>query len=339
MASKHKGGKGKRAEYSTQVLRVPTNLVPVVTGVVEQFHQQRAIAVTGIALEELYRLSEIALLAEQGNAEDVRDEFIAIGSKVDALILSMDNTWSSFSCYPDDVHDAICQLVRFSLISAPVNYIPANAKEVANMMSGRRFDGSDDAAAFALMTGNYQVFAALYNPEPIERASYWKQYYTSQLGKTTGYWSWKKNPEAWDICPELTLLLDKLPKPDYYGINMVLSRLGEPVNPFYRRPLHKTYHADGGCSVGGCFDWGSLGGDDNRHEYLASFMDWLYTCNSLVGEDAMASILEVLFSCNRYRLEELKQVNLHGDSYWGEEVVVYEGLEECWTILGILKGS
>jgi len=156
------------------------------------------------------------------------------------------------------------------------------------------------------------IGAALLRP-PINRTEYWQKYYTEHLGKPgINFWEWKRNPEAWEICPELTALL-QLPRPDEDALAVlkVLAHSNEPFNNLLtnNHDIFEEFPAP------------------RKHLFKQAFHRWHQCAFAQVGADQLAAIYKVCFGCEWER--ELISPHLMPS--------VPDG--EWWEVLGVDKNA
>jgi hypothetical protein len=274
MTDKHKGGKGKKASYTTSVMRVPDPVKSQVESIIQKFHEQREappLKVNQIEASVVIRLFElisknyqvldygyIPTSHELKNGyipEDTfRDlhlvqEYMTLADQVNKVLWQIDNSWpglmsiyessSSWDTSGDPtVYQAVNLLIEYRLIKRP-DVKPATLREVFDWYSQTRSHYYDwkEAAKFALVHGYLSVFAALYECDrPIDRASYWDAYYKNNLAKPDiDFWSWRGNPEINNI-PELVELFS-LPEPNSYA-KKVLLKLPLKIDPFFKMNIN-----------------------------------------------------------------------------------------------------
>ncbi len=338
---KSKGGKGKRASYQTSVVRVPNQVLGQVKGIIDSFHAtEGAIEAPGLSqinpekLTRLYEITQIEDLWDYENLEASSDskearEYQMLAEEVNKVIWQVDNSFKGLAIpgYSEDLWGAIELLIRYRLLIRPLGLKPVTAKEFSLWLDAAGIRGNhDDRTVMAVTQGNLQVFASLYeDTQPVDRAQYWAKYYQEHLGKPeVDYWLWLGNPEVLEVCPELTLLLTKLPEPSG-RVKLVLEHLGDEIAPFHSPDVSKIPGVWGNIVTvleGGYFHkspslW------EQREDYQNAFLDWYQDATDILGSLETQKVIQKCFSCSPERLEDLVNLCAFGEN-------------TCWSVLRIL---
>ncbi|MDZ7960770.1 MAG: J domain-containing protein [Aulosira sp. DedQUE10] len=335
--TKNKGGKGKKAPYKTTVIRVPDPIRGRVEELITEFHSKPVTGIRQIAVEKVQRFYEVTSdprgfddcetiytptrcwLDDPHPMEEHLDrleEFLTLGDEINQIIWQFDYGFPGITDNFDEVTGVLRKLIEYQLIIRP--YVaPCTTLEYAQWLETLSMDGDVKySIVSAIESGRWDIVAALYKGQPCDRREYWREYYTNRLGKESlDYWKWAGNPESLEICPELTQLITKLPRPDYEA-QRVLDNIGNRINPFHREAA-KTQQRGTFISV----SFGDQGAfshyeDKNREALLDAFYNWFELAAALVTEVELKAIFKVCFSCDWSRVEEIIKLYLNGSSPW-----------------------
>lgn len=217
---------------------------------------------------------------------------------------------------------AIKKLWEYGLISVP-KVKKATTLEVLEFAELKVIGNANasDILYYAIKHRRFDVVAAILKPT-VERTAYWRNYYRDCLGQPDiDFWSWNGNPEAWDICPELSMLM-KLPMPDDYSFQ-ILQALPEQKNPFYDAsaslsPLRSVQDAFSEDRFKAFLTSGRFKSwkPSRKNEAQEFFMRWHKQAITQVGEAALKSIYKVCFNCNWEIIEDILSPMLPSGEWW-----------------------
>lgn len=333
-----KGGRGKSESYTTAVLRVPSPLVNTVRELIQKFHegistqQQPQPVITQLMYKQIDGeiLRELILFADGVNKKYRDDEnyvateedtntFNKMWAEVEEVLSQYDNAPIAKDLLDYD-YGAISKLIRYRLVSPPAGVTPATASECIDFQYSldNRCDSKEELIKWALEKGRWDIFVALHSDLPIDRLEYWTNEYQRCIKeniKPRGqwsssnfyyYWSWRHNAEAFNICPELTALLNNIPEPGYKA-GLVLEHLRDNTMPFVKTtPVRQERNGYVTVFIGdnGHFaQYEALW--ENRYEYLSAFYQWHQQAIATVGEEQIINIYKVLFGADRQRIDEI----------------------------------
>ncbi|MBD1895906.1 J domain-containing protein [Coleofasciculus sp. FACHB-129] len=346
--NKPTGGRTRKEDYTTSVMRVPDPVKPKVIEVIEKFHQARQPNQPVTSNSQYWQIpaSLIPELLDLGGDEPsfetscgiekqyVRwwktegkikwekewrenlERFNALADRVNECLRQVDNTWTLASS--EDVSKAIKRLHECRLIYLDQPATAATPLEAARWVLEASELGWGIVIAFwerrwgilkALEVGIYP---------PINRREYWLENYAEQLGKpNVNYWQWRQNPESREIAKELTQLLE-LPEPSE-DTRRVLECLAEGKDPFY-----DPKPREGQMFIG--FDVfltkGALGDckPDLKQRYREAFRKWHLTVLAQLGQDTLEGIYRVCYGCDWILIESIFAPPLVGE--WWEVLQV-----------------
>ncbi|MBD1929801.1 J domain-containing protein [Trichocoleus sp. FACHB-90] len=341
--NKPTGGRTKKEDYTTSVMRVPDPVKSEVQGLIEKFYKARQPnkPVTGLSQYWQIPASLIPeLLDLGGNEPDFEtycgieqqykkwwkkegntqwekewrknlERFFSLADQVNQCLFQVDNTWALAS--PEDLSKAIKRLHEYRLIYLDQPATAATPLEAVRWVVEASDLGWGIVNAFwekrwgilkALEVGIYP---------PIDRHEYWLRNYAEQLGKPeVNYWQWRQNPESREIAKELTQLLE-LPEPSE-ATRQVLERLAEGKDPF-----HDPRPREGEMFIG--FDVfltkGALGDCEPavKQRYRDAFRQWHQTVLAQMGRDALEGIYRVCYGCDWTLIESIFAPPLTG-AWW-----------------------
>ena len=337
------GGRTRKEDYTTSVIRVPDPVKSEVQGLIEKFYKARQPdkLVTSISQSWQIPASLISeLLNLSGDEPDFDwycgteqqykqwwktdgklqwekewrknlERFLSLADRVNKCLFQIDNTWALAS--PEDVSKAIKRLHEYRLIYLDQPATAATPLEAVRWVVEASDLGWGIVIAFwekrwgilkALEVGVYP---------PINRREYWLRNYAEQLGKPeVNYWQWRQNPESREIAKELTQLLE-LPEPSE-DTRRVLERLAEGKDPF-----HDPSPREGEMFIG--FDVfltkGALGSCEPalKQRYRDAFRQWHQTVLAQMGRDALEGIYRVCYGCDWIVIESIFAPPLTG-AWW-----------------------
>lgn len=340
--NKPKGGRGKRASYQTNVVRVPKPIMPQVLELINQFHESSKFITTktysykkisALSVTKFYRMFNTKSIEEEIDEEIDEEEYILQCNLINKVIWQIDNTFIGASS--EDADTTVDLLVKYDLIELPKNTIDATISQFTEWLFGQemRLYNVEEVIISAISEGRYDIVKALgiLDKPPINRKEYWHHTYHTQLGKpNVDYWQWKNNPESREIASELTLLLDKIPEPDSYA-KLVLMQLADGKDPFLKvdkpnNPYPFTSFEDWRAS--GYFAQNSELWE-KREEYRLLFRIWHNIARSLIGQQKLLQVYRVVFNCSWSIIEAI----LRPTSNIPKKPVT--GKREWWHILNV----
>lgn len=265
------------------------------------------------------------------------NRFMVLADEVNNILWQVDNStelrWAGYSMRDKDIYEVGAKLLEYGLI-APSTVTPATAKELWDFYQGIDTGRPDDTIglfADAAIAGRMDIMVAVapWKP-PVERGAYWKNFYTNALGTKNieAVWGWHQNPEASQICDELTEVM-KWDEPSR-NVQTVLNALHENKDPFYApEPTITTGYDSTGNPIRmvGFGDFLSGGRFQNykpetRTELKTSFHQWHSERLQQLDQDKLKSIYKVVFGCDWQVIEAILLPVLSGS--WGEILGVPE---------------
>ena len=335
---KPRGGRCKRQSYSSHTVRVPDPVRREVEALIDDFHERQLVAVTKpvTSLIEQLPVSMVVELLEAAHPKEWEgdtlvahcelawkwwdkdfdkaweqesrpkvEKFNCLADQVNLCIWQVDNTFA-LAC-PDDARAAVRRLLEYGLLLPTDNPTPAASQRCLLdwvFSSGFR-DSFEDASVDAFQEQRFDMLKALGigQQSPVNRREYWHRKYKDQLAKTkVDYWQWRDNPEAREICPELTYLLE-LPQPSP-DTKTVLECLADGKDPFFK-PEKKPNEI---CiSFGAFLTQGELADrkPEQKQAYREAFSKWHKACLNQVGEDNLKRIYKVVYGCSWHLIETI----------------------------------
>ncbi len=257
------------------------------------------------------------------------EKFFAIADEVNQILWQVDNT--SHLVTPTEWHDnkdvwAISKkLVEYGLLQ-PYNYPGCSAYELWEFIQTHE-DSADSLPRIlsdAIREDRLDIVAAVlpWKP-PIERGAYWHNYYSSCIGteRVKEVWQWKDNPEAHQICDELSTVLgwDK-PERD---VTLILDVLYENKDPFYKK---ESQVQQNGQFIGISFGDFLAGGKyqnwegDRKTQAKSVFRQWHSDRLQELGQERLQRCYKLVFGCDWSVIESLT-------------MPVFSG--EWWEVLGV----
>ncbi|MBW4603927.1 MAG: DnaJ domain-containing protein [Calothrix sp. FI2-JRJ7] len=242
------------------------------------------------------------------NEEQKLKTFIKLSDEINSVLWQIDNSIIIDSADSDAV-EILKKLYIYNLIEIPAGTRKASIREMFKLFKEDNFStlGCEHyLLEYAVKQKRYDMLAALEVGEhkPIDRKSYWKKYYTENLGKyEDNYWEWKLNPESLGIASELTVLLT-LPEPCYYT-NKVLQILVQGKRPFF---MGEPATIDRMEYV--MMNWT----EETKATTRTAFIQWHNVAVTKLGEDILRRIYEVCFNTRWDRIEEII-FNFNGQWY------------------------
>jgi hypothetical protein len=252
--------------------------------------------------------------------------FLAIADEVNSIIWQIDNSFQfTHLCGWDDGTLKVIEKLDTYGLFAPYNVSPCNARELWAFI--QTLDWSDSFASIivnAVRKERPDVIAAMVEwKPPVERKSYWKEQYTSRLGTKDieDIWEWKHNPEAHEICDELTMVLN-WEKPER-EIEMILKVLHENKDPFAQAETVPVVcqNSDGTTTVNTGINFGTQGrycNWKNKGEVKAKFRAWHEEKQFLYDSpyrNLLHDIYKVVFGCDFSVIMTLLEPVLDGEWY------------------------
>lgn len=258
----------------------------------------------------------------------IYERFCAIADEINEILWQIDNTTRLDIPYGVTEHfdtwNACEKLAEYGLLQ-PCHHSPCSARELWDFLQTEDLpDNISSIIASAVRAKRLDVLSAMlpWKP-PIERGAYWKNYYSSCIGnaKVKDVWCWKDNPEAFQICEELSTVLD-WERPEH-DVKMVLDVLHENKDPFYKKESNPQRNGQfitanlGDYLAGGKFqDWE----DDRKTKVKNKFRQWHSDRLQELGQERLQRCYKVVFGCDWDVIESLIMPVLSG---------------EWWEILGV----
>jgi DnaJ domain len=314
--NKPKGGRCKREPYNSSAIRVPDPIRPQVLELIDQFHQSRALklpsfvknSIEKIPVRKVTQFYELSYIENLGKKEE--QEYIYLANKINLTIWQVDNTFTGLSIKnrSTDVDETVYLLIEYSLIELPVTTKPVTTIEYTEWLFEQKapLASVEEVTLLAIQTGRLDIVKVLgiLNKPPINRKEYWHHYYRTQLGKPkVNYWQWQDNPESKEICPELTLLLNKLPKPNSYT-KLVLMHLADGKNRLWE-----------------------------QQKFYQAFLNWHNKAIKEVGRQKLLQVYQVLFNCPWSIIESILQQNQP------QSAKLVTSKNQWWQVLAVPKNA
>jgi len=125
--------------------------------------------------------------------------------------------------------------------------------------------------------------------------------YTKELAKPNiNYWLWSSNPDARQICPELTALLT-LPEPAPF-VRLVLEALPEGKDPFFN-PEKNSYSSRR--SVSKFSPKGKFALREDKYAIRHAFIEWHNMAQLQLGIDRLNRIYQVVYGTSWEVIQEI----------------------------------
>ena len=333
--SKPTGGRTRKEDYTTSVMRVPDPVKPKVIELIEKFHQDRQPNQPVISNSQYWqiRASLIPELLDFGGNEPILvtecsitnadwwnqdgkqqwekcwrenlKRFNDLADRVNECLRQVDNSWTL--AFPDDNEKAVKKLCEYRLIYLDQPTTAATPLEAVQWALTSNYFGSGlkEKIVDAFRQKQWGILKALevgVHP-PVNRREYWYKNYTEQLGKqNVNYWQWRQNPESREIAKELTELLE-LPEPSS-DTRRVLECLAEGKDPFY------DPKPNGGAIYLGFNTFlskGALAGYDPKVKQRCrdAFRNWHQTVLAQLGQDTLEGIYRLCYGCDWILIESI----------------------------------
>lgn len=341
------GGRGKKEQYTTYIVRVPESLKPQIEQLVDKFHATRTKPFTG----NTYQIPASLVCQMLQAAEPIKEcdippssscsyprqdydnycswpddwditwtekelpkliVFNQLADQVNLCIWQIDNTFAITS--PDDARDAGELLVEYGLVQMDKPTLPATAKALFDWVIEKQ--GCRDCYRNTILDAfeeeRFDMLTALEvgQKHPVNRVEYWHTKYTELLAKPKiNYWGWLGNPESKDICPELSQLLE-LPAALPHA-RMVLECLAEGKDPFYTPETNGTY-----LSFAEFLSKGDLANysPEMKKLYRQAFTKWHLNSLATLGQERLAAIYKVVYKTNWDLIESI--VSTMSGEWW-----------------------
>ncbi|MBD2006997.1 MULTISPECIES: J domain-containing protein [Cyanophyceae] len=350
------GGRTKKADYTTSVLRVPDPVRGEVIKVIEKFYKARQPnkPVTGLSpywqipaslIPELLNLSgdepdfdwycgieqqykkwwktDGKLQWEKVWRKNL-ERFLSLADRVNKCLFQVDNTWAI--TFPKDVSEAIKRLHEYRLIHLDQPATAASPLETVQWVV--KASDLEWGIVDALQEKRWGILKALEVGvyPPVNRREYWLKRYSEQLGKTkVNYWQWRQNPESRAIANELNQLLE-LPEPEE-DARRVLEVLAEGKDPFYKPEggIHISFEAFS--------KLGALGTCEPaiKQRCREAFRQWHQIVLAQLGKNSLEGIYRVCYSCDWNLIESILAPPLVGEWWEVLEVLPNATLEQVKT--------
>ena len=180
------------------------------------------------------------------------------------------------------------KLIEYGLVHDDITANPSPIYEVflfQKSMEWLQAPGDEcyfELLRYALQKSRFDIVKALGigNHQQRDRAKYWKEYYTSQIGKKyTNYFDWVANPESREIDPLLNALLS-LPRPSF-KVRYFLSQLPD-TNTFLS-------YID------------TMAQGHNKQ----AFTEWFDASAEVLGENVMFEIFSKIYKTGKSSIEKI----------------------------------
>lgn len=256
--------------------------------------------------------------------EELLRKFFAIADEVNKILWQVDNTSQlvtpSRFLGDEDVWAISEKLVKYGLLQ-PYNHPGCSAYELWDFIQTHE-DSADSLPRIlsdAIEEERLDIVAAVlpWKP-PIERGAYWHNYYSSCIGseKVKDVWTWKDNPEAYQVNEELSTVLNwDEPEQD---VTTILGVLYENKDPFYKKESQVQQNGQfigisfGDFLAGGKFqNWE----EDRKTQAKSVFRQWHSERLQELGQERLERCYKVVFGCDWDVIESLTMPDLSG-AWW-----------------------
>jgi hypothetical protein len=210
--------------------------------------------------------------------------FIGLADEVNEILWQIDNSCSLDVMFGDgaywgyDIWAIASKLIEYGLLQ-PIPHTPCSPLELWQYLQEVKIHNNVLAVVtHAFENKRFDVIAAMlpWKP-PIERGTYWHNYYSSCIGseKAKGVWEWKGNPEAHQINDELSTVLTW--EEPAFAVRWIIESLTEHISPFERTDIH----------------WDK--GEETKRYYRDSFTRWHSDRLQELGQERLERCYSVVF--------------------------------------------
>lgn len=206
--------------------------------------------------------------------------FLSLADEVNEILWQIDNSCSLRVMFGDfdDIWAIASKLIEYGLLQ-PMPHNPCSGLELWQYLQEVKNPNNVLAVVtHAFEDKRFDVIAAMlpWKP-PIDRGTYWKDYYSSCIGsvKAKGVWGWKGNPEAHQINEELSTVLS-WEEPEF-AVRWILESLAEHLPPFERPGIQ----------------WDK--GEETKRYYRNIFTKWHSDRLATVGKSLLQRCYSVVF--------------------------------------------